>query len=197
MVCFATFLYSPWYDSLLGASCTGSILKYLSLVFILMLFTRTSKTVLAKLHVTTIAGDCAACWLLAAGYSMGKEVENRFLSLLVASFFRRTLVYALIFLVLSLCQLVHPFLPLTLSSLNNLPNNSKWSQGTVDVGDVMAALDYLGRSQGLQRAKDLAAEHASLAAKAIDSLPPNDDEEVRRSRRALTDLTHIVVSRTK
>lgn len=70
-------------------------------------------------------------------------------------------------------------------------------RGFNNPADVDLALDYLGRSQGLQRAKDLAADHASLAAKAIDSLPPNDDEEVRRSRRALIDLTHIVVSRTK
>lgn len=40
-------------------------------------------------------------------------------------------------------------------------------------------------------------KHANLAAAAIDSLPESDDEEVRRSRKALIDLTHIVITRTK
>lgn len=40
-------------------------------------------------------------------------------------------------------------------------------------------------------------KHANLAAEAIESLPENDDEDVRRSRRALVDLTHRVIKRTK
>lgn len=40
-------------------------------------------------------------------------------------------------------------------------------------------------------------KHANLAADAIDSLPESDDEEVLRSRRALIDLTHRVITRTK
>lgn len=59
------------------------------------------------------------------------------------------------------------------------------------------ALDYLGRSQGIQRTRELAAEHASLAVEAIDSFPESDDEDVRLSRRALVDLTQIVITRTK
>lgn len=70
-------------------------------------------------------------------------------------------------------------------------------RGLDSPADVDVALDYLGRSQGLQRAKDLAAKHATLAAEAIDSLPENDNEDVRRSRRALVDLTHRVITRTK
>lgn len=59
------------------------------------------------------------------------------------------------------------------------------------------ALDYLGKSQGIQRTKELASNHASLAAAAIDSFPESDDEDVRISRRALVDLTHRVITRTK
>ncbi|KAJ8430887.1 hypothetical protein Cgig2_028039 [Carnegiea gigantea] len=59
------------------------------------------------------------------------------------------------------------------------------------------ALDYLARSEGIQRAKDLAAKHAKLAAEAIGSLAESDDEDVRRSRRALIDLTKRVITRTK
>lgn len=40
-------------------------------------------------------------------------------------------------------------------------------------------------------------KHASLAAEAIDSLPENDNEEVRKSRKALVELTQIVITRTK
>ena len=43
----------------------------------------------------------------------------------------------------------------------------------------------------------MALKHANLAAEAIDSLPENDNEEVRRSRRALVDLTERVINRTK
>ena len=40
------------------------------------------------------------------------------------------------------------------------------------------ALEYLGKSCGIQRARELATEHANLAAAAIDSLPESDDEDV-------------------
>ncbi|XP_057416058.1 solanesyl diphosphate synthase 3, chloroplastic/mitochondrial-like isoform X1 [Lotus japonicus] len=63
--------------------------------------------------------------------------------------------------------------------------------------NVDLALEYLGKSRGIQRTKELAMKHANLAAAAIDSLPESDDEEVRRSRKALIDLTHIVITRTK
>ncbi|KAI4365215.1 hypothetical protein MLD38_021221 [Melastoma candidum] len=70
-------------------------------------------------------------------------------------------------------------------------------RGFDDPVNVELALEYLGKSRGIQRAKELAKKHADLAAEAIDALPENDDEEVRRSRRALIDLTHIVITRTK
>lgn len=58
-------------------------------------------------------------------------------------------------------------------------------------------MEYLGKSRGIQRARELAAKHANLAAEAIDSLPESDDEDVRKSRRALVDLTQRVITRTK
>ncbi|KAK9726250.1 hypothetical protein RND81_05G202000 [Saponaria officinalis] len=70
-------------------------------------------------------------------------------------------------------------------------------RGFDNSADVDIALEYLGRSQGIQRAKALAQTHANLAAEAIDSLPENNNDEVQRSRRALIDLTQIVITRTK
>ncbi|CAN6689476.1 unnamed protein product [Malus baccata var. baccata] len=63
--------------------------------------------------------------------------------------------------------------------------------------NIELALDYLGRSRGIHRTRELATKHANLAAAAIESLPESEDENVRKSRRALLDLTHIVVTRTK
>ncbi|KAL1187629.1 Solanesyl diphosphate synthase 3, chloroplastic/mitochondrial [Cardamine amara subsp. amara] len=63
--------------------------------------------------------------------------------------------------------------------------------------NVDIALEYLGKSKGIQRTKELAMEHANLAAAAIGSLPETDDEDVKRSRRALIDLTQRVITRNK
>ncbi|KAK9098936.1 hypothetical protein Syun_025981 [Stephania yunnanensis] len=54
------------------------------------------------------------------------------------------------------------------------------------------ALEYLGKSNKIQRARELASQHAKLAAVAIESLPESDDEDVQRSRRALVDITHRI-----
>ncbi|XP_023733799.1 solanesyl diphosphate synthase 3, chloroplastic/mitochondrial isoform X1 [Lactuca sativa] len=70
-------------------------------------------------------------------------------------------------------------------------------RGLDDPENVNLALEYLGKSHGIQRTRELAAKHASLASAAIDSLPENDDEDVQRSRRALIELTHRVINRTK
>lgn len=59
------------------------------------------------------------------------------------------------------------------------------------------ALDYLGRSRGIERTRELAAEHAGRAAEAIESLPESDADDVVVSRRALVDLTRRVLTRTK
>ena len=61
----------------------------------------------------------------------------------------------------------------------------------------MQALDYLEKSQGIQRTRELAFNHAKLAELAIESLPANDDEDVKISRRALCDLTQRIITRTK
>ncbi|KAI8568434.1 hypothetical protein RHMOL_Rhmol02G0198800 [Rhododendron molle] len=70
-------------------------------------------------------------------------------------------------------------------------------RGFDNPADVDLALDYLGKSRGIQRTRELAAKHATLASAAIDSLPESDDEDVRRSRRALVDLTQRVITRSK
>ncbi|PSS04917.1 Solanesyl diphosphate synthase [Actinidia chinensis var. chinensis] len=70
-------------------------------------------------------------------------------------------------------------------------------RGLKNSADVDLALGYLGKSHGIQRSRELAAKHANLASAAIDSLPENDDEDVQRSRRALVDLTQIVITRSK
>nr|WET55169.1 geranyl diphosphate synthase [Elsholtzia blanda] len=70
-------------------------------------------------------------------------------------------------------------------------------QGFENSANVDLALEYLSKSRGIQRTRELAAKHASLASAAIDAFPENDDEVVQRSRRALVELTHIVITRTK
>ncbi|MED6221064.1 putative protein serine/threonine kinase [Stylosanthes scabra] len=61
--------------------------------------------------------------------------------------------------------------------------------------NVDIALEYLTKSKGIQRTKELAIMHANLAAAAIYSLPKSDDEEVNKSRRALVHLTQRVITR--
>ncbi|XP_020277283.1 solanesyl-diphosphate synthase 1, mitochondrial-like isoform X4 [Asparagus officinalis] len=63
--------------------------------------------------------------------------------------------------------------------------------------DVETALIYLGRSQGIQKTKELAQEHVNLAVNAIEALPETISENARISRRALVDLTKRVITRTK
>ncbi|XP_038723261.1 solanesyl diphosphate synthase 3, chloroplastic/mitochondrial-like isoform X1 [Tripterygium wilfordii] len=63
--------------------------------------------------------------------------------------------------------------------------------------NVDIALEYLGKSRGIHRTRELAMKHANLAAEAIESLPVTDDDDVRKSRRALVDLTERVISRNK
>ncbi|MCL7046681.1 hypothetical protein MKW94_000505 [Papaver nudicaule] len=70
-------------------------------------------------------------------------------------------------------------------------------RGFNDPADVDLALQYLAKSNGIQRATELAVKHASLAAAAINSLPRSADDDVGISRQALLDLTQIVITRTK
>ncbi|CAN6683699.1 unnamed protein product [Malus baccata var. baccata] len=57
--------------------------------------------------------------------------------------------------------------------------------------NIELALNYLGRSRGIHRTRELATKHANLAAAAIQSLPKSEDENVRKSRRALVHLTQL------
>lgn len=66
-----------------------------------------------------------------------------------------------------------------------------------DLSINQQALDYLFKSKGLDKTKELAAEHADKAVKAIEAFPQSDDEDVIISRRALVDLTRRVMTRTK
>ena len=68
---------------------------------------------------------------------------------------------------------------------------------SIDSDFPAQALDYLGRSQGIQRTKDLAADHAGRAAVAVESLPVSHVNDALISRRALIDLTRLVLTRTK
>ena len=61
----------------------------------------------------------------------------------------------------------------------------------------LQALEYLQKSRGIERTKELAQEHVNLAIKAIEALPDSDDEDVLISRRALIDITQIVITRKK
>ncbi|KAA3479089.1 solanesyl diphosphate synthase 3, chloroplastic/mitochondrial isoform X1 [Gossypium australe] len=70
-------------------------------------------------------------------------------------------------------------------------------QGFDNPENIEIALEYLGKSHGIERTRELAMKHANLAAAAIDSLPESNDENVIRSRRALVDLTQRVITRNK
>lgn len=62
---------------------------------------------------------------------------------------------------------------------------------------ILQALDYLGKSRGIQKTRELAQEHATRAVKAIEALPYSSSENARISRRALVDLTRRAITRTK
>nr|XP_034581701.1 solanesyl-diphosphate synthase 1, mitochondrial-like isoform X4 [Setaria viridis] len=55
-------------------------------------------------------------------------------------------------------------------------------QGFDDPLNVKTALKYLSKSQGIERTRFLAAEHAKLAAGAIDDLPDSEDQVLLNSR---------------
>lgn len=66
-----------------------------------------------------------------------------------------------------------------------------------NAGDVERALDLIKASQGIQRSRALAAEHAALAAQCIQRLPEARSPYTRSCRRALIDLTEMVLTRKK
>uniref|UniRef100_A0A453N081 Uncharacterized protein n=1 Tax=Aegilops tauschii subsp. strangulata TaxID=200361 RepID=A0A453N081_AEGTS len=59
------------------------------------------------------------------------------------------------------------------------------------------ALEYLAKSQGIERTRLLATEHAKLAARAIDALPEVGNKVALVSRQALKDLAQKLIRRTK
>ena len=52
-------------------------------------------------------------------------------------------------------------------------------------------------SRGIAQTHELAAEHAQKAVDAIDSLPQNPSLQVQQCRRALKDIAHQVITRSK
>ncbi|KAE8696328.1 Solanesyl diphosphate synthase 3 [Hibiscus syriacus] len=63
--------------------------------------------------------------------------------------------------------------------------------------NINIVLEYLGKSHGIQRTRELAMKHANLAAAAIESIPESNDDHVMKSRRALLELTQSVITRNK
>ncbi|XVF27277.1 hypothetical protein REPUB_Repub14bG0092900 [Reevesia pubescens] len=70
-------------------------------------------------------------------------------------------------------------------------------QGFDNPTNVDTALEYLRKSHGIERTRELAAKHAKLAAAAIESLPESSSMDVRKSRQALINLTQILTTRNK
>lgn len=63
--------------------------------------------------------------------------------------------------------------------------------------DVAVAKDLIERSQGLRKAKELAAYHANCAAEMIHQMPKAHSEHAEISRQGLLKITEKVLTRTK
>jgi geranyl diphosphate synthase len=63
--------------------------------------------------------------------------------------------------------------------------------------DVQHALELVQASNGIQRAKELAAQHARLAAQQIEALPHSSSPHALAAREALIAITHRVLVRSK
>ncbi|OMO65752.1 Polyprenyl synthetase [Corchorus olitorius] len=70
-------------------------------------------------------------------------------------------------------------------------------KGFENPANVDLALDYLWKSHGIQRTRELARKHANLAAAAIHSLPQTTTMDVIKSRQALINLTQLLTTRNK
>ncbi|KAK9014895.1 hypothetical protein V6N11_006033 [Hibiscus sabdariffa] len=70
-------------------------------------------------------------------------------------------------------------------------------QGFDNSANIDTALEYLWKSHGIQRTKELATKHANLAAATIYSLPKSSSLDVWKSRQALINLTQILTTRKK
>jgi geranyl diphosphate synthase len=63
--------------------------------------------------------------------------------------------------------------------------------------DVQYGLELVLESSGIQRAKELAAQHARLAAQQIEALPTSSSPHALAAREALINITHRVLVRSK
>mmetsp|Transcript_16159 Transcript_16159/g.48417 ORF Transcript_16159/g.48417 Transcript_16159/m.48417 type:complete len:467 (-) Transcript_16159:4920-6320(-) len=64
-------------------------------------------------------------------------------------------------------------------------------------GDVAAAQAMVLDSKGIERTREMAADHVAKAIAAIESLPPARSEHAATCRQALIDITQQVLTRTK
>ena len=64
-------------------------------------------------------------------------------------------------------------------------------------GDVEQARAWVADSDGVARARELAAAHAAQARDALDAFPPAATEHAATARAGLLELTHRVLRRTK
>ncbi|KAH1055032.1 hypothetical protein J1N35_033097 [Gossypium stocksii] len=81
--------------------------------------------------------------------------------------------------------------------MEEFPRLKSVIQQVFDPADVDTALEYLWKSRGIQRTKELAIKHANLVAAAIDSLPESSNIDVTKSRQALINITRILITRNK
>lgn len=71
------------------------------------------------------------------------------------------------------------------------------NEGFDSSANVDVALEYLWKSRGIERTRELAERHSDIAAAAIDSLPESSTEDVRNARKALAILTQRFIRRNK
>lgn len=64
-------------------------------------------------------------------------------------------------------------------------------------GDVDLAVELLRKSDGIEKTRQLASDHAAQAAAAIHALPPSYSDRAKKCRRALVEITQQVITRTK
>ncbi|KAI5065770.1 hypothetical protein GOP47_0018394 [Adiantum capillus-veneris] len=66
-----------------------------------------------------------------------------------------------------------------------------------NAGDVDLAVELLQKTDGIEKTQKLASYHALQAAGAVNAFPFSPSERVNQCRKALIELTHQVITRTK
>jgi len=85
-----------------------------------------------------------------------------------------------------------------LFALKEFPDMAKLIQRKFkSITDRNQAVEMVKESRGITQTHELAAEHAQKAVDAIVSLPPSDSLLVQQCRRALIDIAHQVITRSK